>query len=237
MAASGCTPFVARPGAATMPLTRIAAPCRADTLVVMLPGAYSAPQEFIDEGWVAALHTQRRLAADVWLADAPVAYYTERRILDRLREDVLRPARAQGYARVWLAGISIGGFGALGYETRFPGEVDGVLAIAPYLGRRLLLQEISAAGGPERWRAEARAPQRSDDDLEREIWWRLAGGDTATLHLGHGVDDRFADAQRVAAGLLGERGFSAPGGHDWPAWRPLWAQWLDRGLLAPRCGA
>ena len=25
--------------------------------------------------------------------------------------------------------------------------------------------------------------------------------------------------------------------HDWPAWRPLWSQWLDRRLLPTACGA
>ena len=29
---------------------------------------------------------------------------------------------------------------------------------------------------------------------------------------------------------------TAPGGHDWPAWRALWQSWLDQGLLAgARC--
>jgi hypothetical protein len=26
-----------------------------------------------------------------------------------------------------------------------------------------------------------------------------------------------------------------PGDHDWPPWRALWAQWLDRGLLPTGC--
>lgn len=220
-----------------MEVTRVAAPCRARTLVVMLPGALSKPQEFVDEGWLRALHAERGLAADAWLVDAHIGYYQERSILDRLRRDVIEPARAQGYTRIWLAGISIGGFGALGYAARHPGEVDGVLAVAPYLGRRLLLKEIGDAGGPARWRAATVQPQPSEGDLEREIWWQLAGGDTSRWFIGYGRDDRFADAQGVAAGLVGERGFSVPGGHDWPAWRPLWSQWLDRGLLAPRCGA
>ncbi|GAP36481.1 hypothetical protein ISF6_2321 [Piscinibacter sakaiensis] len=234
----GCAGLRAPPTRVPMAVTRLAAPCRADTLVVLLPGALSAPREFVDEGWIRALHDERRLAADAWLVDAHPGYYLERSILQRLREDVLVPARAAGYARVWLAGISLGGFGALGCAARHPGEVDGVLAVAPYLGRRSLLKEIGDAGGPRRWRADVPPPRPGqDDDLEREVWRMLAGGDTARLFLGHGREDRFAGAQRVAAALLGDRGFSVPGGHDWPAWRPLWAQWLDRGLLAPRCAA
>jgi hypothetical protein len=59
------------------------------------------------------------------------------------------------------------------------------------------------------------------------------------VHLGYGVDDRFAGAHRRFAELLpAERVRTAPGGHDWPAWRALWGAWLDQRLLADsRCAA
>jgi enterochelin esterase-like enzyme len=50
------------------------------------------------------------------------------------------------------------------------------------------------------------------------------------VFVGHGTEDRFA--ARIAQ--LAERFPAAsrhtvPGGHDWSAWRPLWARFLDAG--------
>jgi pimeloyl-ACP methyl ester carboxylesterase len=39
-----------------------------------------------------------------------------------------------GYGHVRAAGISLGGFGALLYASRYPEEVTGILAVAPFLG-------------------------------------------------------------------------------------------------------
>lgn len=117
-----------------MDVTRLPGPCagRAPALVVMLPGAYSRPQEFVDEGFVGELR-RRAVAADIAIADAHVGYFQDRSAIRRLREDIVLPARAQGYRQVWLVGISLGGFGALAFGARHGGEVDGILALAPYL--------------------------------------------------------------------------------------------------------
>ncbi len=214
-------------------------PCagRAPTLLVMLPGVRSRPDEFIDEGFVAAVRS-RGLAADIVVADAHLGYYEDRSVLRRLRDDVVRPARAAGYRHIWLVGISLGGFGALGYGARMGDEIDGIVALAPYLGRRTLQQEINAAGGPLRW---SRTPhERLDDDLEREVWEWMAAGPPARLpvFLGYGREDRFAEAHRLLAGLLPpDRVDSVPGDHDWPAWRALWAHWLERELIGTTCAA
>ena len=123
-----------------MDLLRKAGPCpgMAPVLVVMLPGAYSRPVEFVDEGFVDALR-QGGMAADVVIADAHMGYVADRSIIRRVREDVVLPARQAGYRQVWLVGISLGGFAALGYAVQHGAEIDGVLALAPYLGSRRLL--------------------------------------------------------------------------------------------------
>jgi pimeloyl-ACP methyl ester carboxylesterase len=210
-------------------------PYAAPTLLVMLPGAYSAPQEFVDEGFVQALR-ERRLPVDVVVAGAKVDHYIEGQVLDRLHDQVIGPARARGVRQVWLLGISLGGLFALGYTAQRPADVDGVLTLAPYLGRRTLLAEIEAGGGPTAW-AQGRQP-RPDDLIEHEVWaWlardrRVGGRPAAPLYLGYGLDDRFADAHRLlAAQLPADHSFTQAGGHDWPAWRALWQQWLARGLL------
>ena len=83
-------------------------------LVVMLPGAYSVPRDFIDQGFVSRLHAQG-FAVDVALADAHLGYAENGTLLERLRDDVIVPAQREGYRRIWLVGISLGGFASLGF--------------------------------------------------------------------------------------------------------------------------
>ena len=63
------------------------------------------------------------------VADAHVGYFRNRSFEDRLRADVMVPARARGYESIWLAGISLGGLGALLYADEHPEEVAGLLLI------------------------------------------------------------------------------------------------------------
>jgi pimeloyl-ACP methyl ester carboxylesterase len=224
------------PPAIPMQSLRFASSCagRANTLLVMLPGAYSRAQEFVDEGFVEAL-ARRRMPADVAIVDAHLGYYVERTIVQRLQDDVVAPARASGYRQVWLLGISLGGFGALGHALRHPGGADGLVLLAPYLGSRLLLDEIERAGGPVAWRARTPRPT-SGDDLDRELWHWLATPEERRglpVHLGYGRGDRFAEAHERLRDLLpAERTIDVPGGHDWRAWRELWDTMLDRAILA-----
>ncbi|MDP3169768.1 MAG: alpha/beta hydrolase, partial [Polaromonas sp.] len=93
---SGCS-FL-RPATVPLATDRDLAACsaKADTLLVFLPGAYSTIDEFVREGFVQEVR-QRRLAADIVMVDAHMAYYNNRTVVDRLDTDVLAPARAAGY--------------------------------------------------------------------------------------------------------------------------------------------
>jgi pimeloyl-ACP methyl ester carboxylesterase len=226
----------------TVPLRTIAlsGPCTGpvDTLVVMLPGSYSRPEDYQDEGFVDAARKEG-LAVDWLLVDAHVGYYRERSIIDRLHDDVIAPARARGYRRVWLAGISIGAFGAMIYAESHPDDVDGMVAIAPYLGAQEMAEQISAEGGLRQWRAPAERPPPDDIDGRLWRWLQRAVGSDATgpgrpLFLGYGIDDRFAYSDGVlAAALPSDRVYTAPGGHAWPVWQVLWRHMLPA-LPLPR---
>jgi dienelactone hydrolase len=231
--AAGCA-YAPRP--VTRPMrTLVHKPgCAGGTLVLMLPGAGSVPEEFETAGFVDAMR-QRGIAAEAVIADAHLGYYNDRSVIDELRRHVVLPARERGIRQVWLVGISLGGFGALGYAARHPGEVAGVFAIAPYLGRRTLQRDIVAAGGPVIWQRTAQP--EGPDDLDTQVWRDLAAPRPGAppVWLGFGADDRFAASHRLAASVLpAERVSTVPGGHDWPPWRALWVAWLARGLL-PRC--
>lgn len=202
---------------------------RPSTLLVFLPGSYSLPEDFISHGFVDRVRRQH-VAADILLVDAHLGYYTERSILERLKQDVLAPARARGYARIWLVGISVGGFGALlqaaanAEETAY---IDGIVAIAPYLGERRLSASIAAAGGLSAWQA----PAKPAVPIDEEGLWRWLQAHAAKpkplLYLGYGDDDRFAASDRLLGAVLPpQRVFTAAGGHDWPVWETLWEAML-----------
>jgi pimeloyl-ACP methyl ester carboxylesterase len=205
---------------------------RSDTLLIFLPGAYLKPEEFEREGFISAVR-ERHLAADALLVDADVSYYYDQTLSERLHADVIEPQRARGYTSIWLVGISIGGFGALIHELARPGSVDGIVALAPYLGRRVLGAEIKTAGGRRAWQAPT-GPQ-PDEEPDRKLWpffqQYLApkpSQDLPPLYLGFGLADRFASNHKLLADALPPgRVFTTEGGHDWPEWRQLWRNVLD----------
>lgn len=205
---------------------------RAETLLVFLPGAYLDPSDFEREGFVSAVR-ERDLAADVLLVDANVSYYYDQTFIERLSADVLAPHRALGYKQIWLVGISIGGFGALTHELSRPGMVDGIVALAPYLGRRPLGAEIHKAGGLQAWEVPEGPPP--DDEMDRKLWpWlkqythRASARKLPPLYLGYGLADRFAANHRLLADALPQNQvFTTEGGHDWPQWSRLWRRVVD----------
>ncbi|BEP36439.1 hypothetical protein GmRootV59_34110 [Variovorax sp. V59] len=205
---------------------------RSDTLLVFLPGAYLKPDEFEREGFISAVR-ERHLAADSLLVDADVSYYYDQTLSERLHADVIEPQRARGYKSIWLVGISIGGFGALIHELSRPGSVDGIVALAPYLGRRVLGAEILKAGGLRTWQAPA--GPLPDEEVDRKLWpWfqqylePQKSQSLPQLYLGFGLSDRFASNHKLLADALPEgRVFTTEGGHDWPQWRQLWRNVLD----------
>ena len=205
---------------------------RSDTLLVFLPGAFLKPEEFEREGFISAVR-ERDLAADALLVDADVSYYYDQTFIERLHDDILQPQRALGYKSVWLIGISIGGFGALIHELAKPGAVDGIVALAPYLGRRPLGAEIHKTGGLRAWKAPEGPPP--DQEVDRKLWPWLQqyaaaepNGELPPLYLGFGLTDRFASNHRLLAEALpAGRVFTTEGGHDWPQWSQLWRKMLD----------
>src|ERR671936_276516 len=122
-----------------------------DALVVFLPGIGDFADDFERHGFIAALAAMG-FAADALAVDAHYGYYGRRTVLERLAEDVVLPARAQGYGEIWLVGISMGGLGALSYVVHYPDHISRALLLAPYLGEPHWIQEVTdgevRAAGP-----------------------------------------------------------------------------------------
>lgn len=192
-------------------------------LIVLLTGTYGEPEHFVREGFPSAVR-ERGIAAEIAMAATPAARFADGSIVDSLHDEVIRPARARGRRRIWIAGISLGALAALAYAARHEAEAEGLVLLSPYPGTREVLREIDDAGGLARWR-----PQLAGGDLEREAWsWLARRGASPPVHLYYATRDRFADGQREMARALGSRGARAvDGGHDWAAWRAQWSLFLD----------
>ena len=202
-------------------------------LLIMLPGARDTPQDLVRHGFVRAVR-ERGLPVDVIAADAHMDYYIEQQVIERLAADIITPARARGYSRIWLMGISLGGLGCMAYLRAHPAHIEGVILLAPFLGTRGLIAEVTRAGGLDRWQPGDIKP----DDDERALmdWLKNYQADDASLpgiYLGYGTDDRFAPASELlAARLPAGQVATVKGGHNWDAWMALWNKLLDRGLFS-----
>ena len=197
-------------------------------LVALLNGAYGEPEDFARNGFVAAA-AERGFASEIVAAELRAAWFADGSIVDRIREHVVRPARARGHDRIWLAGISLGALASLAYAARHEPDLEGVVLLSPYPAARDVLLEIEAAGGLARWRPAA--PHASD--LEREAWHWLARRTPALpVHCWYGREDRFLTGQRrLAAALDPACVHECAGGHDWPAWRAYWDGFLEESRL------
>lgn len=193
------------------------------TLLIMLPGIQDSMLDFKRNGLVDLVH-EIKPDWDMLAVDAHIGYYRQRSIIDRLREDIVVPAHARGYDQIWLTGPSLGGFGSLLYACRDSNkQVDGVIAIAPYLGERAILKAIDNAGGAANWQA-----QDAGEVIERELWTCLRDTPAAELWLGWGSEDRMRRGNALLAELLlPEQVFNRPGGHRWDIWIELWREILQ----------
>ena len=208
------------------------APQPATRAVVVLPGRRDDLAGLQQNGIVAAIQGQWP-DADVVLADVPLAVYRAGNMPERLHADVILPTRARGYREVWLAGASMGGTGVILYDRDHPGELDGLILLAPYLGGRGIQGEIDDAGGLVRWDPGASQPINADN-WQHEFWRHLQFLSADTMQrkrvwLAYGEDDRLSRAiARLAPHLNADQVLTRPGGHAWSVWSPATAELLAR---------
>lgn len=231
LALAACPP---RPGPTTVPIpsVRLAGSAENRCLVVLLPGIGDGKDDFLRNGFLRIFRESGSPCALTAL-DSHFGYYADGSIVERLHEDVVAPARARGVERIWLVGISLGGLGAALFARDRPGEVDGLVLLAPYLGDEAILDEIEKAGGPRSWRPAVPPEER---DLRRLWVWLQgfgpSGAERPPVLLGFGDSDRLRRGHRMLASLLSpDRVFHTRGGHTWHAWRRLWSEVLATGAL------
>lgn len=231
--ASGLLGGCAAGGDVTRPIPTqlIHAPQPAHRVVVMLPGR-GDDLGGLQKQKVAALIQQTWPDADVILTGLTMPWYRAGLATTRLHDEVIAPLQAHGDRQVWLAGISLGGLGALLYDEAYPGQVHGMLLLSPYLGDATIPREIRAAGGLSMWQPGPVQPI-GPATFQRELWrylkhWSTDPARTQTVWLAYGASERFREAiELVSPSLPVDHAFMLPGHHNWTLWKPALRKLLD----------
>lgn len=241
LALSACPPSMATPSPMTS-VKNVLEGEPAKCLVVFLPGIGNSGKDFETHGFVEALRT-KNLSVDVVAADATFGYYMKGLLIDRLDEDVIRPAKAQGnYQQTWLIGISMGGMGAARYASKNADQISGALLIAPFLGDPRLTKEIRDAGGLAKWEAPEAKDTTNQQEAERQMWRWLQSATRPDakgplLYTSYGTEDKFAPQAEVLAEVLPkERVMTMKGTHLWSTWLPLFQAFLSDSEFTRACG-
>jgi pimeloyl-ACP methyl ester carboxylesterase len=205
---------------------------RAACLLVMLPGYGDEAADFEEHGFLDAVR-RAHVDADVTSVEAHYGYYRDHTIVSRLHEDILAPARQQGYRRIVLVGISMGGLGAVATARLHPEDVDALVLLAPYLGDADVVGPVDRQGLP------AYVPPNPNDFFQQN-WVYLAGyakhAERPPMLLGYGTSDRLArELELLRPYLPRERVTAVPGSHAWKTWSPIFDRWADGGALESFC--
>jgi len=175
----------------------------ASSCMVWLPGAYHAAQDFVTAGFAQAVRA-RQISLDLIFIDMELEHVGDRSALQKLQSDVVSPARAASH----------------------PDEVDGLCLLAPYLGSRILTNEITHAPGLAAWQPG----ELAEADEQRRVWRYIKNRHAGSppLYLGFGREDRFSAAHELLAATLPADSVDViSGGHEWPTWSSLWGNFLD----------
>lgn len=205
-----------------LPLQLIPAPQVAKRLVIVLPGLGEKMVNLEQSGIAAAI--QRGMPdADVMLTLASIRYYLDGGMPRRVHDQVVVPAKGR-YAEIWLAGASMGGGGVTMYEREYPGEMNGLILFAPFMGSQRLLEEIRTAGGLAQWNPGPVPEKVTGFNIAREQWrlvksWSQDPNRNRNVWLTCGTsDDLLPASELIAQALPSDHYFKTDGIHDWVAW-------------------
>ncbi len=213
-----------------IPTQFVAAPKQAQRVVVMLPGRGD------DLGGLQKRSTAQIIQtewpdADVVLTGLTMPYYLGGVATRRLHDEVIAPLKHRGYRQIWLAGISLGGMGALEYDHDYPGEIDGMLLLSPYLGKDDVQREIRDAGGLAAWNPGPEKPV-GPETFTRELWrslqrWSNDPARRQSVWLAYGENEPLrVPIEMMSPQLPASHVIMLPGHHDWKLWEPAMKQLL-----------
>ena len=202
-------------------------PEKADELIVLLPGRFSRPEEFVKTGFLDQVrHFNPK--ARVEIPDLHLTYYIGRSVDTRLEEDVIIPARKRGVKKISLVGISMGGLGSLLHAVRKEERVDEIVMLSPFAGKDGVIEEIASRESLAHWDAPDPLNKR---DYSRLLWRELKGkwsepSERPKLYLGCGTeDDLLGTSQLLAREFVPSQNvIYMKGDHEWATWTELYKQ-------------
>jgi pimeloyl-ACP methyl ester carboxylesterase len=204
-------------------------------LFIFLPGRRDRARDFGRHGFItlARAHVPR---LDCVAVDATIGYYLDGSAPDRIQREIIVPARALPYNEIWLVGVSMGGMGAFWHHSRYPGEIAGLILLAPFVGDdRKLFTEIDTAGGATAWaKAQPVNNPKRKTDYQRELW-RFLGTIPSLpepqpqIWVAYGDRDRLRPGiERLRTVIPPARLLQLPGAHRWQTWKAGFDQILAR---------
>ncbi|UCD33329.1 MAG: alpha/beta hydrolase [Desulfobacterales bacterium] len=201
-------------------------------LVVLLPTISGEGSHYETQGFIETVR-ERGFEAHLKVLDVKPSLYLNSKIIDLLKTKVITPAKADGFEKIYLVGISLGGHGALQYATKHPEDVDGLFVLAPFLAGPVPADAIEKAGGLDKF---VDCPSIAWD-YACNMWYLLKSYTSQPdyrrrIALGYGTEDKFARQNRLLAEMLEpDLVFTVSGGHDWATWKKLWIMVLDHFMV------
>ena len=199
-------------------------------LLILLRGRGGSHHDFEKEGIIEEVR-KRGIPFDIVVPNAHFGYYKAEILEERLKEDIIDPARAKGYRNIWLAGFSMGGVGSLFHIRRYIHDVDGVILTSPFLGWNHILSEIQEAGGLNNWTP----PPDRENNWQYLIWTWIKEYETEKekypeIYLGFGENDLMTSSgpKLFSQTLEKEHYFSIPGNHNYKTFKKIWRQHMIR---------
>jgi pimeloyl-ACP methyl ester carboxylesterase len=211
-----------------MPLETYDAP-QSDTLLILLPGFAAYDHTFEKKGLIDAAR-EAGFYGDIVAANATFGYYRKRNLVQELERRILADARGK-YEHIWVVGISMGGLGTLLTAQEHAEDLDGIVLLSPFLGRGKVVSAVAEGGGLPAWEPPEEASWEEDiwgwlDDAAERDW------QDPQVFLGHGTRDLGVKNHEQLASYLGtERVRTAEGGHTWPVWEELLAEFVRKEIV------
>lgn len=193
-------------------------------LLILLRGRGGSHRDFAKHGIIDEVR-KRNLPFDIVAPAAHFGYYRTETLPERLKQDIIDPARAMGYRNIWLAGFSMGGLGSLFTIRSYPNDIDGVILISPFLGSGSILEEIKTSGGVGNWFL----PIEKSHKWQYTIWGWIKEYETdkdsyPEIYLGFGDDDSMTGEGPIllSQSLDQNKHFSVPGNHNYKTFKEIW---------------
>ncbi len=202
-----------------------------ENLLILLPGINNSLYRFEEEGFFDGIK-QYSLNFDVLTVGAEIGHYMQGSLVSELKLRVIPFAKQQGYRKIVLGGISLGGYGSIWFNHEHGDDIRGLLLIAPYLGEAEIISEIAGYSDVGAW-IKHRPPVKDDtsiSNLSSRVWYWIdediqAKKNHTLLAIGD-RDKMYPAANLLAQYLTDKQVIIGSGGHNWYSWRRLWSDLL-----------